>query len=113
MVKKFVALIVVLVVIVVAWAAYVIFGPPYTMTQAAKICHVDLRYKWRETPDLEFTDMWKTYSMPTNAPGWLIAGRAFAIAEDGTKTILTYSCLFAVRDLRTARIRKLEPHEYD
>lgn len=112
MVKKIVLLIGVMVVFVVAFALYEIYGPPFTLPEAATICHAVLRDKWRETPDVEFTDDWKTYSIETSTPGWLISGEAFAIAEDGTKMPLTYSCVIAVREVRTSRIRKLEPHEY-
>ena len=109
MIKKAVALIVLL---VAAWVVYEIYGPPYTMTEAATICHSVLRDKWQETPEVEFTDDWKTYGGETVGPGWLIGGRAFAIAEDGTKMPLTYGCVIRIRELRTAHIRKLELHEY-
>lgn len=80
------------------------------MSQAARVCHANLRDKWQDTPHLEFTDEWKTESRPTSAPGWFIWGSAIATGEDGATLELEYICVTAHRDLRTFDFHRIAPY---
>ena len=103
MLKKFVTLIVVLVVLVAAWIGYVITRPPYTLAEAGEVCHETIKDQSADTPILAFTDEWKSESIETTAPGWFIWGSALA-GEGGAKIQLEYICIIAHRELRSSRV---------
>lgn len=109
MVKKSVPIIVAF---LVGWFAHAIFFPPretYPRGEAAEICHQAQRDKWRETTVLQLTDDWRTGSRATIHPGWLIAGTAFTVREDGATTHFAYSCIFNLRELTSDDLWKVDP----
>lgn len=111
MVKVSVALTVAL---LVGWFGHAFFFPPretYRRAEAAEVCHQAQRDKWEEAAVLEFTDEWKINSVATNNPGWYIVGSAFAVGEDGVTMNFVYSCIFHLRERRTAKLWKVDPPE--